>query len=190
MAERSLRYRIAGATWSLEVPAQALSFLVAQAQHDRRTKESVGQIFTADAAREPVSIDVTSKLPPRRAGRAGVQLNLEAVNRQRELMFEKGLHCLGFWHTHPEPIPSYSPDDLAMAADHARAAKSQFTGLVFIIVGTAPLPSGLGVWVHDGTSMWRAELVSTDSQEGSANPLPSLGCNDKQHAVARSSESS
>jgi hypothetical protein len=43
-----------------------------------------------------------------------------------------------------------------MAADHARAAKDIFAGIVFIIVGTARPPDGLGVWVHDGATLWGA----------------------------------
>ena len=48
-----------------------------------------------------------------------------------------------------------------MAADHANASKSQFTGLVFLIVGKAPFPQGLGVWLHDGHKALRAELEAT-----------------------------
>ena len=44
-----------------------------------------------------------------------------------------------------------------MAADHANASKSLFTGLVFLIVGKASFPRGLGVWLHDGHQAFRAQ---------------------------------
>lgn len=81
------------------------------------------------------------------------------VVEERKRQFEKGLHCLGFWHTHPEAIPVPSRADVAMAADHAGAAKDVFAGIVFIIVGTTRPPDGLGVWVHDGTTFWRASAL-------------------------------
>lgn len=100
-----------------------------------------------------------TRLPPKWAGYAGVSLNLSAVQRERTKLFEQGLHCVGFWHSHPEPSPKPSAVDLRMAADHAQASKEDFTGLVFVIVGTAPPPTGLGVWVHDGHTAWQAELI-------------------------------
>jgi len=80
-----------------------------------------------------------------------------AVNRERQEMYAEGFHCLGFWHSHPESRPTPSHDDIKMAKEHAKAGKNDFEGLVFAIVGTDPFPSGLGVWVHDGDTLWRAE---------------------------------
>ncbi|WP_369523440.1 Mov34/MPN/PAD-1 family protein [Pseudomonas yamanorum] len=98
-----------------------------------------------------------SRITPAWAGYSGVRLNMAAVKRERAEMYEKGLHCLGFWHTHPELRPAPSHDDIRLAKEHAEAGKSDFEGLVFAIVGTDSFPVGLGVWVHDGTNMWRAE---------------------------------
>ena len=82
---------------------------------------------------------------------------MASVNCERQEMYAAGFHCLGFWHSHPESRPAPSGDDIKMAKDHAKAGKKDFEGLVFAIVGTDPFPYGLGVWVHDGEILWRAE---------------------------------
>lgn len=76
-------------------------------------------------------------------------------------MFEKGFHCIGLWHTHPEPEPQPSSEDRALAREHALAAKPQLSGLVFAIVGTLPMPSGLRVWVDDGGELLLADTVNS-----------------------------
>ena len=64
-------------------------------------------------------------------------------------------------HTHPQPIPKPSSEDLTLASDYALAAKATLTGLVFAIVGQSPFPAGLAVWVHDGQKNWVAKNIQT-----------------------------
>lgn len=156
MASNTLIYRIPGASWVLELPVEALETLQSHTQRRWWSKEAAGQLFSAAPGQSSVRVDAVTRLPPKVASRTGMRLDIPAVVKERELLFKEGLHCLGFWHTHPEPTPSPSSDDIALAAEHARAGQSGFTGLVFAILGTAPAPDGLGVWVHDGTALWRA----------------------------------
>ncbi|MNC46121.1 hypothetical protein D3C81_1859450 [compost metagenome] len=51
-----------------------------------------------------------------------------------------------------------------MAAEQAAASGDDFTGLIFVIIGNSPFPKGLGVWVHDGAKLWRAEHIHRDEQ--------------------------
>ena len=64
--------------------------------------------------------------------------------------FENGLHCVGLWHSHPEPLPTPSDEDKALAREHALAASGQLVGLIFAITGTRPMPDSLRVWIDDG----------------------------------------
>jgi hypothetical protein len=165
MAEEGFIYRIPGAAWSLEIPAEAVTRLMSYAQRRWWPKESVGQLYSAELATGVVRVDAVTKLHSNWSSYTGVRLNISAVNEERAKFFKQGLHCLGFWHSHPERVPEPSPKDIAMAADHARAGKEVFAGIVFIIVGTAPPPVGLGVWVHDGTALWRAVASSAEPQQ-------------------------
>jgi proteasome lid subunit RPN8/RPN11 len=156
MPDAPLSYRLAGASWSLVLPPEAIQTLLSHAQRKWWAKEAVGQLYSADPGGQVVRVDKVTRLPPRVASRTGLRLHLPVVAQERAAHFEAGLHCLGFWHTHPQPVPTPSPDDTALAEDHARAAGAAFAGLVFAIVGTAPAPEGIGMWVHDGSTLWRA----------------------------------
>ncbi len=156
MIDESLIYRIPAATWSLKLPGSAIKQLMSHAQRRLWSKESVGQLYSEDLAAGVVCVDAITKLRSRWSSYTGVKLDIAAVTDERAQFFTKGLHCLGFWHSHPEPFPAPSQEDIAMAADHARAGQQIFAGIVFIIVGTAAPPDGIGVWVHDGKKLWRA----------------------------------
>lgn len=134
-----------------------LAVLKSHAQRGRFKCEAVGQLYARDLTTDVVVVEVVTNLPAQWAAFSGVGFDMQAAEAERERLFEQGLHCLGFWHTHPEPIPRPSGTDLQMAADHANASKSLFTGLMFLIVGKAPFPEGLGVWLHDGHQAFRAQ---------------------------------
>ncbi|MES2948164.1 MAG: Mov34/MPN/PAD-1 family protein [Pseudomonadota bacterium] len=156
MAEPPLVYRIPGAAWCLALSPGIRAQLTKRAQRHWWAKESVGQLYTRDMTGDVLHVDVVTKLRARWASHTGVQLDVALVTEERAQYFKKGLHCLGFWHSHPESVPSPSAEDIAMAADHAKASLNVFAGILFVIVGTAPAPLGLGVWVHDGKTMWQA----------------------------------
>lgn len=157
MADQGLRFRLPGATWCLEIPTEGLAVLKSHVQRGWLKREVVGQIYARDLTTERVVVEVVTKLPAQWSAFTGVGFDPRSAEAERKRLFEQGLHCLGFWHTHPEPIPQPSGTDLQMAADHANASKSLFTGLLFLIVGKAPFPQGLGVWLHDGYKALRAE---------------------------------
>lgn len=173
MTNENLIYRIPGASWVLEFPVEAIEKLQSHAQSRWWSKEAGGQLFSLAPGQSSVHVDAVTKLAPKAASRTGLRLDIPGVVSERELLFKQGLHCLGFWHTHPEPTPSPSLDDIALAAEHARAGLSAFAGLVFVIVGTSSAPDGLGVWIHDGKALWRAwpeEQTSSTAPAGTAMP--------------------
>lgn len=158
MSSTHLTFRLPEAAWTLEFSAAVLRTFSESAQHHRWSKESVGQLFTRDLTSTKVLVEASTLLKPTLATRARVRFDTAAASAERQAMFKRGLHCVGLWHTHPEPAPEPSPEDRALARDHARAAMPQVSGVVFVIVGTLPTPAGLRVWVDDGQELRRAAL--------------------------------
>jgi DNA polymerase III epsilon subunit-like protein len=187
VANGTLVYRIPGATWTLELPAEALRTLQSHAQLRWWSKEAAGQLFSSAPGMSSVRVDGVTKLPSKAASRTGLRLDIPAVAREREILFKQGLHCIGFWHTHPEPTPSPSTDDIALAAEHALAGRTAFAGLVFVIVGTSNPPEGIGIWVHDGVTLWRA---LQEPNETSRRTSAAILNNMKEHYISVDIESS
>ncbi|PLP96635.1 Mov34/MPN/PAD-1 family protein [Cupriavidus pauculus] len=152
-------FELPGATWRIVFSIDVLRALDSHRQLGKRDREAVGQLFSPDLTRDEIVIDGATVLPPVNATCYGVVFSPEAARRERERYFAQGRHCVGIWHSHPEHAPSPSGIDLHLAADHARAARANLTGLVFVIVGKASFPDGLFVGVHDGEQLHRARLI-------------------------------
>jgi proteasome lid subunit RPN8/RPN11 len=161
----ALLYQVGRARWKLKIPGHIALFLSQHSQRAWNAKESVGQLYSRDLTTDTIVIDEATLLKPAWSRRARVQFVPSTAMAERKRMFSKGLHCIGLWHSHPEPVPSPSQEDLELAADYAIAAKKQLSGIIFTIIGTAPFPSGLAIWVHDGTSLHEANSLKFTGQK-------------------------
>lgn len=150
-------FRVSGAAWTLEFSADALAVLEKHVQRRWPSRESVGQLYTRDLTKSCIQIERATLLKPSWATYASVRFDPKKMAAERAALFKEGLHCVGLWHSHPEVVPHPSQEDMELAEDHARACQEVLLGLVFVIVGNAAFPSGLGVWVHDGERLWIAE---------------------------------
>jgi proteasome lid subunit RPN8/RPN11 len=167
---------LAGASWSLRIEGSALKLLSRRAQRRWYQREAVGQLFTSDLTQPLIIVDEATVLKPTWSSWSGVGFDVIEAMRQRERLLKKGLHCVGIWHTHPEPSCSPSPTDARLAADHAKAARPVLNGLVFAIVSNQPFPDGWYIGVHDGTKFHQAapascEVGAAASAHSSASPL-------------------
>lgn len=150
MVLESATFGLPQAAWRLSFAPEALRLLQQHAQVGRFSRESVGQLYAKDLTANTVVISVASCLKATYSRWARVRFDVREANLERENMFTRGWHCVGFWHTHPESDPMPSSEDRAMSREHARAACSVTNGMIFAIVGTRPLPLGLRVWCDDG----------------------------------------
>lgn len=154
-----LRFQVPGAAWTLEFSVGALAMLRQNAQRRWWNREAVGQLFSPDLREDIVVVETATRLRPVWSSSTGVRFDPRQAEAERAALFSLGLHCIGLWHTHPEPIPEPSFADLQLASEHACAARPALVGLVFVIVGTSCPPDGMRVSVHDGRCEWKARPV-------------------------------
>lgn len=147
-----LTYRLAGASWSLVLEASVVSFLMGQAQRGFRSRERIGQLYSRDLTGPRVVVDAATQLDPRQSSYARVTFDAQRMAAERMTQFERGLHFVGLWHTHPEPDPVPSELDRRLAEDHAGAASDKLAGIVFMIVGNLRSARSLRVWVQESAS--------------------------------------
>ncbi|MCA8458073.1 Mov34/MPN/PAD-1 family protein [Burkholderia multivorans] len=158
-----MRFTLPRAEWALVLEDSALRTLYSRVQNDRRCTESVGQLYSPSLSSSEVVVRIATVLKPKSASRASVVIDRALADSERSTMFDAGMHCIGMWHTHPEPRPYPSSADIKLAEDYAQAAcRVGLAGIVFMIAGTAAFPEGLYVGVHDGEKMHHAlPILST-----------------------------
>ena len=118
-------------------------------QFKPRDTEAGGQLFgrlidnrlSVELATGPRPTDIRTRYsykPDRRAEQA----EIDRYHRE-------GLLFLGDWHSHPEPQPSPSHQDLQSIREAFKESTHHLNGLLLAIAGTQELPSGLYVAVHN-----------------------------------------
>lgn len=153
-------YTMENASWTLRFSPAALSVMTQHVQRGGRSRETVGQLYTKDLTSSMVVVDQATVLAPSWASRFRVKIDTRQAIAERDAQFVEGYHCIGLWHTHPEALPTPSGLDRCLARDHALAARPQLAGLVFVILGTPPIPDGLRVWIDDGVLLHETHRVS------------------------------
>jgi integrative and conjugative element protein (TIGR02256 family) len=119
-------------------------------QQRKRDTEAGGQLF---GRIQGTTITIEEATGPRRSDiRSRYSYIPDRKTEQREIneRFPSGLHFIGDWHTHPEPIPHPSRTDLDNMRECVKKSRRAVSGFLLIIVGTAPLPGGLHASLHNG----------------------------------------
>lgn len=114
-------------------------------------REAGGQLFARLALPDILVEEATGPRPSDWRTRYSYRPNRSAEQREIVSRRARGLHFIGDWHTHPEPVPTSSPRDIESMHELVRKSVHAFNGFVLAIVGTDPLPGGLHLSVFDGT---------------------------------------
>lgn len=125
-----------------------------------RAKEAGGQLFARFDGTDTLLLEAT---PPKwldRRNRNGFVPNRWMQQREIRNQHVLGLHFVGDWHTHPEPIPHPSHEDIFSMIDCFGQSLHDLRAFVLIVVGTEPVPNGLYVAIIDGRSVRPMELAS------------------------------
>lgn len=126
--------------------------------------EAGGQLFGTVAG---TRINVSLATGPRAADvrtRYSFKPDRRAEQAEIDHSHEKGLLYFGDWHTHPEPVPTPSFQDLKSIREAFKKSTHHLNGFLLVIVGTDKLPSGLYVAIHNDQEA--VPLLSRSSAAG------------------------
>lgn len=133
---------------SINIEAQVLATFDAHRQRRFYQREAGGQLF---ARVRHDDWEIAAATGPRSRDRRGRFSFWPHRPSEQEEIFEH--HALGFdyvgdWHTHPEDVPTPSPDDFSSIAEVVRRSTHHLPGFLLLIVGRKPLPKGLWASFH------------------------------------------
>jgi integrative and conjugative element protein (TIGR02256 family) len=140
-----LVFEIGQSRQRLIIAPSVLSHLARHQQHNDDSLEAGGQLFARFSDQQVTICSVTG---PRSADRRSRYLYLpDRREEQREIdeMHRNGLHFVGDWHTHPEPVPTPSASDIRTIKEAVAKSRHHLHGFIMIVVGSGNFPEGLHV---------------------------------------------
>lgn len=139
-----------------------------------RQREAGGQLF---ARFDGFRIIVEEATGPRRSDRRTRTSYVPSrLAEQREInsRYERGLHYIGDWHTHPEKIPSPSLIDMRSIDDCVAKSEHSLNGFILIVVGTVEPPDGFHTALHDGVQNIELKAVTESAENFSTTVTESI----------------
>lgn len=154
---------------SIRVRSQALATFEAHRQRRFYQREAGGQLF---ARVRDNDWEIASATGPRSRDRRGRFSFWPHRPSEQEEIFQHhvlGLDYVGDWHTHPEDVPTPSPDDLSSITELVRRSTHHLPGFLLLIVGRKPFPKGLCASFHTrGGNGVVAESISFSASSDNA----------------------
>ncbi len=145
-----LRYNLDGADFSVFLTDKVLAHFKAHQQLKSSDTEAGGQLFARFEGAEIWIEAATGPRPTDRRTRTSYQSDRSAEKAEILRMFDRGLHFVGDWHTHPSHYPKSSGDDNSNIKSCVIKSSHELKGFVMIIAGTTSFPLGLSVSLHNG----------------------------------------
>ena len=153
-----IEYSIEGSGQTLILTDLVIDHLKHHCQSGPRSREAGGQLF---AHFEDNTIRIERATGPRPSDRRSLMAfvpNRLAERREIKRLFKEGLHYVGDWHTHSEPLPRPSQTDTDSCKEMFRKSRHKLASFVTVISGTSEPPEGLFVGLCDETG-WRELAV-------------------------------
>lgn len=109
-------------------------------------RERGGQLFADIAEQTGIRLIATPPHPRDGAGRTWCKLDETRCQSEIIEANSTGRRLIGYWHTHPQRIPSLSPRDIASFRQFTNRYQDVLPHPVSVIVGTSRLPDGIRIW--------------------------------------------
>ncbi|MFX1803066.1 Mov34/MPN/PAD-1 family protein [Paraburkholderia sp. A1RO-5] len=127
----------------VELADQVLETLNRHRQLDSLSREAGGQLFARFGADRMRILRATEPTLRSRRGRTYFWPSRREEQREIESLYAEGLHYVGDWHSHPEPYPEPSPDDIDKIEGIYAKSKHDLNCILMLIVGTSEDTEGL-----------------------------------------------
>ena len=108
-------------------------------------RENGGQLFAKFLGDKIVIEIATITRGNTKRSRFGFWPDRLAERQDIQALFDKGLHYIGDWHTHPESTPAPSASDRIKMIDIFQRSNHELKNMLMVIVGLASFPEGLFV---------------------------------------------
>ncbi len=113
------------------------------------SREAGGQLFASIKNKRWTVAKATGPRPSDLRTRFSFRPDRKAEKEEILALFQKGLHYVGDWHTHPQDVPSPSQTDMRNITETVQASEHSLPGFLMVIVGRLPAPDGLWTSFHD-----------------------------------------
>lgn len=159
----TLRFELSQGSALVILSAAALESFDRHRQLSSRSKEAGGQLFARFEGSDTVIVEATEPKWLDRRHRTTFEPNRWLQQREIRDRRKRGLHFVGDWHTHPEPIPKPSYEDLRSMKKCFDYSKHDLRNFILVVVGSKPAPTGLYVGLV-GTRSVRLHLSVSDQR--------------------------
>lgn len=106
-------------------------------QRSHRDREAGGQLFARFVGADTIILKATGPKLLDRRSRTKFEPNRWLQQRELRRNWDRGLHFVGDWHTHPEVRPYPSSLDLQSMKEAFLRSRHELRNFVLVVVGTA-----------------------------------------------------
>ena len=124
---------------------QVLAIMQQYRQITEEDREAGGQLFARFQGQDTIIVEATPPRPSDRRTHMRFRPNRKQQQQEINERYDRGLHFVGDWHTHPELFPRPSAEDFASMEDCYKRSIHELRAFILVIVGTAQTPGGVSV---------------------------------------------
>ncbi|WP_322046637.1 Mov34/MPN/PAD-1 family protein [Paraburkholderia sp. J67] len=150
----------------VELADEVLETLNRHRQLESISPEAGGQLFARFEADRMRILRATEPTLKSRRGRTYFWPSRRDEQREIESLYAEGLHYVGDWHSHPEPYPEPSSDDIEKIEGIYAKSKHDLNCIVMLIVGTSDEPEGIWFGSASKAGVHQAERAETRPADG------------------------
>lgn len=161
-----IRYPVGSSVETIVFAESVVAHLMKHRQNRPWRREAGGQLFARFRAGGILVEEATGPRPTDLRGRTYYRPDRRAERKEILERFERGLHYVGDWHTHPSVIPEPSGTDIRNINECFKKSQHSLNGFILVLVGTARAARGLRVSVHDGSNDFVLEPITEECLVG------------------------